>query len=226
MQKPITALLISLLASVSLGAYAQQDKWQKIIVGDSVTVEFPGVPEQKETETKLGKAQAYTLTDGRALYMAIVQSHALEEESNDSEIAEFYSGVLKGSGGQVLKKTSFSTNGFSGVEAQFITPENPQLPAVKFLRVVAVNGTAYIQQVWTSDEQNEAVAPERQRFFASFQPKVAKVDQAGEGVQTNTSAYRLGKLLGRLAFYAVVAFVGFVLLRRFLKWSDKPKSVS
>jgi hypothetical protein len=84
-----------------------------------------------------------------------------------------------------------------------------------------VNGTAYTQQFWTSAAQAQNTASARRRFFASLLPKVAPVAQVGNGLRTDSRAYRLGKLVGRLAVYGLLIWGGVVLVRRFLKWSDK-----
>jgi len=225
-KKIFVALLILLFAEAAGHVSAQSQQWQKIVIGDSITVEFPGVPKKKETESKLGAVHAYVLNDGTALYMAMVQEDAMDAAANNLEIAEFYDGALRGIGGPVLSRHSFTVNGFPGIEVQFTTPNRPQLPAIKFMRVVVVNGTAYTQQFWTSTEQSENVANARRQFFSSFQPNVEKTTQVSEMVSTDSYAYRLGKLLGKLAVDGIVVFVGFILLRRFLRWSEKPKDAS
>ena len=209
------ALLLLLSARETVFAQAQQ--WQKITLADSVTVEFPGQPAKRTQETKLGQMQAYVLNDGLAVYTTVIQKDALEPESSDSEIRELYGGALRGMKGQVVKKSSFTVRDFSGVEARLTVADQPHM--VRFMRVVAVNGTVYLQQFLTSVEQSEALAASRQRFFASLQPKVAKADQVAEGTRINTGAYRLGKLLGQLTVYGFLLFLFIKLIRRF----DKPK---
>lgn len=221
MRKVITMLSLLLLCSSAGHVGAQPQQWQKITIGDSVTVEFPGAPKKKEMESRLGPADAYVLNDGAALYMVMVQKDAMAEESGDEEIAEFYGGIIRGLGGKVISKKTFILNGFPGIEAQFSTPNKPQLPAVKFLRTVMVNGTTYALQFWTSTEQASNTADSRRRFFASLQPKAQPVAGVAKGVRANSRAYKLGKLLGSMACYGLVIWGGFVLLRRLLKWSDK-----
>jgi len=193
---------------------AQPPQWQKITVGDSVTAAFPGPPKKRELEGRLGPVAVYALNDGAALYMVMVQKGALAEESGDDEIAEFYDGIMRGLGGKILSKKPFLLNGFPGVEVQFSTPDKPQLPAVKFLRAVLVNGTAYTQQFWTSTAQESNTADGRRHFFASLQPKIRPVARVAAGTRANSQAYKLGKLLGSLAVYGAVIWGGFALLRR------------
>jgi len=219
-QVTIVLSLLLLCAPVDPVA-AQPQQWQKTTVGDSVTVEFPGTPKKKEMESKLGPTNVYVLNDGTALYMVMVQKDAMAEESGDDEIAEFYGGIMRGLGGKILSKKTFTLNVFPGIEAQFSTPDKPQLPAVKFLRTVMVHGTAYAQQFWTSTEQESNTANARRRFFSSLQPKVQPVARVAAGIGANSRAYKLGKLMGSLAVYGLVIWAGFVFLRRLLKWSDK-----
>jgi hypothetical protein len=100
MKKRLTAVLLLLLSVAASRVAAQSQQWQKTTVGDSVTVEFPGTPRQKEMESKLGPALAYVLNDGDALYLVLAQKGAMEEESSSVEVAEFYAGVMRGTGGK------------------------------------------------------------------------------------------------------------------------------
>ena len=217
--KQYLSAVLGLLISSNI-AFAQEPKWQKVRLSDSGTVEFPGSPTEKEQETKLGQAQTYLLKDSGTIYMAMVQENALEPESSNAEIKQFYTGALQGGGMQVLTKKEFTVNGFTGIEAQVTIPNRPSLPAIKFMRVIAINGTAYIQNFWTSAEQNERLTTARQHFFSSLQPRVDKISQVTDGFETNSASYRLGKLLGKLAFYGFLIFIFFKIIRRF----DKPKN--
>ena len=224
MKQLITILFFLLLSAAASSIAAQPLQWQKITVGDSVTADFPEAPKKREMEGRLGPVEVYTVNDGAALYVVMVQKGAMAEESGDDEIAEFYGGIMRGLGGKILSKKTFILNGFPGVEVQFSTPDKPQLPAVKFLRSVLVNGTAYTQQFWTSTAQESSTAEGRRHFFASLQPKVRPVARVAAGTRANSQAYKLGKLLGSLAVYGAVIWGGFVLLRRLRKGTEKAGS--
>ena len=211
---------IIILVSNGYFGFAQDIQWKKADLGNSATIEFPEQATKKETKGQ----QVYVLDNGKALYIAFAQAEAFDINPDSVELNKFYDGVIRGTlesagGGAVIKKSSFMVDGFIGMEIQFTTPNKPNLPEVKFLRSVLVNGTLYNQNFWTSAEQAQALSADRNRFFSSFKPGAKKSDSSEI---ESSSAYKSGKLMGTLAFYSALAVAAIAVVRRL----RKPKQVS
>ncbi len=146
----------------------------------------------------------------------------MQAEASAAEVQRFYTGVLQGLGNHIVRQQPVTIRGYAGLQAQYLTPGHPNLPAVKYLQVVLVNGTAYIQQVWTDAEQTGVRADNRRRFFASLHPLAPKPEQMPDYVKTTSGSYRIGKLLGTvvgiglvLGIIVLVAFLVVRLINRF-----------
>jgi len=205
----LLSLFILLLTTIE-PVFAQNYTWQRIAIGDSTTVDFPGKPKKI-----IYKGQtAYGLYEEEALYSVSIQENARDAGLTVEEKRQFYDGAMRGAAetakaSQVISKVKFEVNGFEGLETTFLSSiakvKNPVV-----IRMVLVNGTLYGQTF--SAPASSAYAVVRQRFFASFAPRLrpAVVTPA----ETHTAAYKIGQLMGSLFVYGgIIAGVIFLLKR-------------
>lgn len=212
MVQTIRLLLLFLLAVTSHQLLAQPAPWQKTPLDSVASVTFPGVVSKKDDHGR----PLYLCSDSTSIYMASIQRTKSRKEVEGEQLEAFYKGVLLGvlkttGGGEVLHESAFVVAGFSGIEAQFTTPGKPELPANKFMRVLAVNGTIYILSFWT-DADPVSTAADRDKFFSSLQLTVKK--QAAVG---HSSAYEIGRQTGRVAFFVLLLGGAVLLVRRLTK---------
>ncbi|MBD2769012.1 hypothetical protein IC235_14055 [Hymenobacter sp. BT664] len=215
----ISALQRSTLFLIFLTYYranAQGDKWHRVSIDDSATVELPGrVLKKKAKET-----EAFYHKNGQAIYIIALQRDAYNGNPIESELTKFYNAALKGTmdaagGGQITEKKIFTVDDFTGVEAQYITPNRPSLPKVKYVRLLLANGIFYSQSFWANSDQDSILTESRKRFFSSFQTGVKKTLPVDP--ETQTLAYKLGSLMGSLLAYGAIIYVLVVVIRRLFK---------
>ena len=208
-------LLVLLAALTGHIAWAQAPAWQKVSLDSLVSVEFPAAPTKQEVQGQ----QVYVANEDGTIYMVLAQKNAFKENPTPTELMDFYNGMEEGvlqeaGGGQLTNKSTFTINGFTGVEAQFTTPTRPSLPAVKFMRILLVNNTAYTQNFWTSTEKEASSQESRQRFFASLRPSVQQT-AAATGSRKDAASYKFGYVLGQLGMVALLIGGVVWVVRRF-----------
>lgn len=209
-----------LLFFIFCAVAGQAQHWKRFSIDDSTTVDFPGNVKRKKSVEKTVETQVYFCQDEKAIYITFLQHDAYGGNPIATELTKFYDGALKGTlsaagGGQIIAQKPFIVNGFNGIEAQYETPNKPDLPRVKFVRLLIANGTFYSQSFWTNSEQDPEIIERRNHFFSSFHTEVkmtAPVDP-----ETQTRAYKLGSLMGSLFFYGALVAVFVVIVRRYSK---------
>lgn len=185
---------------VATSASAQPQQWQKIEVGDSVTVEFPGAPTRKEMAAGI----IYVCKSEQISFLTVAKQGAFESDASASELQDFYNGTLTGmleagGGGKIINQQSVVLNGFPAVRAQIAMNKNSKITGLYFNQVVLVNGTCYAQSVLVPGNATPTLLAEKDRFFTSFRTIRHRTNPGDP--ETHTSAYRLGHLLGQVVFY-------------------------
>ncbi len=204
-------LLVVCLLSTAVGpVFAQDGDWQRITVGDSTTVDFPGTP-KKISHKDL---TAYGLYQEDALYSVSIGAAATEAGLTIEEKRQFYDEAMRGAAktakaSQIISKARFEINGFEGLETTFLSDiAKVRNPVV--MRMILINGTVYGQTFSASVSPAHTAA--RQHFFASFAPRHRPA--AVTPAETRTTAYKIGQLLGKLLVYGgIISGVIYLLLR-------------
>jgi hypothetical protein len=212
-----------LLCFIFSAVSAQAQNWKRISIDDSATVDFPGHVTRKKSVEKSVETLACFYQDDKAIYLIALQHDAYGGNPIASELMKFYDEVLNGTlsaagGGQIIARKSFTVNGFTGIEAQYETPNKPTLPRFKFVRLLIANGTFYSQSFWTNYDQDPEVISNRNHFFTSFRTDVKKT--APVDPETQTRAYKLGSFMGGLVFYGALIAIFVAIVRRL----SKPKA--
>lgn len=196
----LSALFFWFILSTSVTG--QTPQWQKTNLDAAATALFPAAA---SASTVKGQ-QAFSYKDEQALFFIIVQKAAFRADANNTDAVEFCKGMLEGTleaagGGKVEEQRPVTVAGFQGMEAQYTTPTRPELPAVKFERVVLVNGTAYTLNYWTTTEheRDPASATARNQFFNSFEPGVTRVPVRTGGGGPSSTVLLLSGLAGAAA---------------------------
>jgi hypothetical protein len=216
----LSTRIVLLLFLIFYSEFVQAQKWNRVSIDDSASVDFPGQVTRKKAVEESVETQAFFYKNEQAIYIVAIQQGAYGGNPIATELTKFYDEALKGTlsaagGGQVIAKKSFAVDGFDGIEAQYETPNKPDLPRVKFVRLLIANGTFYSQSFWTDTEQDPELDRSRNHFFSSFHPGVKKTTPVGP--ETQTRAYKLGSLMGSLFFYGALVAVFVALVRRLSK---------
>ncbi|MCB2410556.1 hypothetical protein [Hymenobacter lucidus] len=218
----LTFFLILLLLANQPGAHAQEQQWQKVKLNGSTTVAFPEPAEKKEVQGQ----QTYNVRSGNNTYIVTAQKDAFDSDPELADQQKFYDSVLEGAmsqlaDAQLVAKRPFEKNGFVGLEAQFNTALQTDIPQTLFMRIILVDGTLFIQNFVTSVNVDQAAVADQDRFFNSFQTSARKTAYAEPG--THGPAYAIGKLMGRLVVYGGLLALVIFLIRRFSKSKKEAK---
>lgn len=196
----LSAIIFCLFLNTSVTG--QPPQWQKTNLDAAATALFPAAA---SVSTVKGQ-QAFSYKDEQAIFFIIVQKAAFRADANNTDAVEFCNGMLEGTlegagGGKVVQQRPVTVAGFQGMEAEYTTPTRPELPAVKFERIVLVNGTAYTLNYWTTveHEHDPASATARNQFFTSFEPGVARVPIRTGGGGPSSTVLLLSGLAGAAA---------------------------
>ena len=209
-------LLTAATLIIHLSTQAQDVSWQKVQLDDSTTIEFPGLATKKE----VGGQQAFVFQNEQVIYSVVIQKNSFEGSPSDSVLTKFYRGALSGTidaagGGDILVAKAFVADGFTGLEAQYTTPNKPALPRVKTLRFLLANEVLYTANFWTDADRIPEVDSARIRFFSSLHTTRVKAPVTTD--ETQGSGYASGYLMGKLFFYGALLLGIVVVIKRFSK---------
>jgi hypothetical protein len=189
-------LLFLLTSTAALVSYAQEDTWQRVTVADSVTVEFPAAP-KKYTQNGV---TVYSVYQGSVLYSVATMKNPDGKSVTEEDRRKFYDGAIKGAIKQVNATeigdtTGFYINGFKGIRIT-LQAQTDALRGPVTLGALFVHDTAFTLFFCGADNETNLAA--RRHFFQSFQPRQRPAPPV------MSRAYRLGEMMGRLAFYGLL----------------------
>lgn len=145
---------------------------------------------------------------------------------HSDKLSEFYDGNIQGfldaAQGKLIIKKPFEMDGLKGMEIEFVTTANPNLPDLRFARFILVNNTLITVYFMTSSENRQATQTARTQFLNSLTITGDKTSLT-QGVD-HPAAYAIGSIIGKLAAWAVILGViaGVVLLIRRITTKKKP----
>lgn len=213
----ILLLFISHLVSAQTG-YKQN-------LTDFSSITFPQQPIRIDT---LGQ-KAYRYVDSLAIYLAIVKESTEDDVVFDTaELPKYYEGVVKGileaTNGKLISKKAFQIDSLNGVDLVYISTVNPDLPDLRFQRIIFINGAVITINLLTSSEHKAVAENMSSKFFNSFaiNPSATALTQGTE----NAFALKIGSLVGKVSVWVLIFVVvigvpvGIVFLVR--RFSAKP----
>lgn len=209
--------LISIILYVISNTLAAQNSYRQII-SNYGTLEFPGKPQAKDT---LGKRVYYYPGDS-AYYVALMteDDKAAEILKSESDLYEYYDGMIESmlelEKGKLIAKNKIDFKGFKGIDIEYSVNAKKNMPDLKFKRIIFLNLQVIDMEYWTLSGNKNVTEQDRMRFFNSFgflkKPPFPEQYQAPEKVHAHSSAYMLGKMVGRIVgFLIVILFIGFII---------------
>ncbi|WP_111684166.1 hypothetical protein [Winogradskyella tangerina] len=202
--------LITLLLITNL-SFSQE--WSKTELTDFVSIEFPISPEK----TNQNGSIYYSTSDDIGAYMVTIKDLG-NQKITVSGLPEFYQGVISGAlkavNGELLEKKVFQLNGIKGIEIAYLANSNPQLPNLRYKRILVVNNNFVSYEFWTFKENEQLATINKDKFFNSISISADKVIEPKEK-ETNF-AYEIGFMLGKIISYLLIIglIIGGILLIR------------
>lgn len=167
---------------------------------------FPKQPIRIDT---LGQ-NAYRYVDSLAIYLATVKESTEEDHVLDAaQLSEYYEGVIKGilaaTNGNLISKKTFQIDSLSGIDLVYISHKNPDLPDLRFQRIIFINDALISINLMTSSENKAVAENTSSKFFNSFaiNPSATALTQGME----NASAFKIGSLMGKVTAWVLIFVV-------------------
>ncbi|PIB29206.1 hypothetical protein BFP78_15520 [Gaetbulibacter sp. 5U11] len=213
--------LIALLLITNL-SFAQE--WTKTELNDYSSIEFPIAPEK----TVQNGDVYYSTSDDYGVYLVMIRNMG-NQKISESELPQFYEGFMDGAlksvNGELLKQNEFNTNGIIGNEMVYLANSNPQLPNLRYKRVILKNNNLISYEFWTFEESEQIASKNKEKFFNSISVSDAKVaEPENSEKEKENSAYESGFLIGKVVFYLFVIGLiigGILLIRKLTKKKNK-----
>ena len=190
------------------------------------SIKFPIVPERIDNFQET----IFTATDSEGVY--IVSLRKMPGSANNlskEELPEFYKGVSEGAinatNGKLINKKDININGCKGIEINYVSNSNPQLPSARFKQIIFVNEYLISCDFWAFDEQKEQTKETKEKFFNSLsiiidnETEKEISNQKGSYDKEYNIGYQIGKIIGLLVFLGVA--IGIIFLIRFLIKKNK-----
>ncbi|MBB3125304.1 hypothetical protein FHS04_002860 [Mesoflavibacter sabulilitoris] len=212
-------IVILLISNLSFS-----QEWSKTRLNNLASIEFPNTPDK----TNKNGGVYYSTSDDIGVYVVVIKNIG-KPEMTESGLPEFYEGVTSGTlaatEGDLLEKSEFQLDGIKGVEISYLANYNPQLPNLRYRRMLVVNNNLISFEFWTFEENEELASKNKDKFFNSIDVSNAKIAELKnpENEEEN-SAYESGFLIGKVVFYLFIIglIIGGILLIR--KLTNKAKT--
>jgi len=217
-------ILIAIILS-AVNAYSQHHFVQKL---DSIaTIIFPDTPKTKVADINSG----FFYSTPNVRYIALVQDFRAQKFSLTADsLDSFYSGVTDGvseasnTKGKLISKKNIVIDGFKGMEFEYESNLNPNVPNYRFQRMVLLNGKLYNYSFWTFKDSVKNNTVKKDIFFRSFHiigNKENIKQYNNEGV-----AYNLAYLFGKLVGYCIMLTLAFLLIRWIIRLFRRNRQIN
>ena len=191
-------------------------------IANLVSVTFPEKPSISDT---LGN-MVTKFIDSTGMYTVI--NREIDPQQllfKPDKLAEFYDpiikGYVKGTKGKLIEKKIFEVQGFKGIEIETVASPNPNLPDLRYARMILLNNTLITINFWTLSENKQATETARKQFFNSL---TINADQTTITQGNNPSGYSIGVIIGKILIWATLIGIVAVLILLIRKWKKKGKT--
>ena len=190
-----------LIAFLLITNISFSQEWAKTELADFASIEFPIAPVKTNTNGGID----YSASDDIGVYRVMIYDLG-NPRITESGLPEFYEGVISGAmeaaNGEMLEKKEFKLNGIIGVEITYIANSNPQLPNLRYKRMLVANNNLINYEFWTYKENEQLAITNKDKFFDSITISNKK-GIAPEKKDTN-NAYDIGLVFGKVIFYLLI----------------------
>jgi hypothetical protein len=189
---------IALLLITNL-SFSQE--WSKTELTEFASIEFPSTPEK----TNSNGITYYSASDDLGAYVVMIKDLG-NPRMTQSELPKFYEGVISGSlksvNGELLEKGEFQSNGIKGMEILYTANSDPELPDLRFKRILVADNNVISYEYWTFKENEKLASANKDKFLNSIYISDEKGIEP-EKKEAN-SAYESGVVFGQILFYLLI----------------------
>lgn len=229
----LTSKLYLLLLFIGNIAFSQS--WVTTEVTDFAIIDFPVASELTET----GAETVFSASDANAVYGVTIRKLSDQEslQITQDEIPNLYQGFASGAvnavGGEIVSMNEIIIDEISGLEIEYKTHPDYELPGQRFKRIIYVNQNIISIDFWPLAEDDALMIENRAKFFDSFSinlDEIANIEAPLNSQETVAStAYKIGYVVGLIMSFLL--FVGllvglFFLIRYLIRRSTKNPTIS
>ncbi len=218
------------LCLLFFGNFTFSQSWVKTDITDFASIQFPIASELTETEMET----VFSASDATAVYIVSIRKLTSQQSAQitKDEVPNLYQGVARGAveaaRGEIVSMNEITIDEIPGLELEYQTDANHELPGQRFKRIIYVNRNIISIDFWPLAEQSDLLIENKTKFFNSVSINADETESIGESINadnTETStAYETGFLLGQILFYVllIAVLLGlFLLVRYLIKKNDK-----
>ncbi|WP_405568925.1 hypothetical protein [Winogradskyella sp. Asnod2-B02-A] len=203
--------LIALLLITNI-CFSQE--WSETKLNDFSSIEFPFSPDKAESNGEV----YFSTSDDLGAYIVTVKDFNSDPIKT---LSEFYEGVVSGTleavNGELLEKKEFEYNNLKGLEIIFLANSNPQLPDLRYKRLLYISNHLISYEFLTFKENEQLVSTNKEKFFNSFS---AIIKDGNEPEVKRNNDYGKGLIIGKIfGFLFVIGIIigGIMLIRNLTK---------
>lgn len=199
-------ILTVVFISISFFLYGQDSYKQNL--ESFATINFPSKPDFVDT---LGQ-KAYKYSDEDAIYYILIFDSSMQKDFqlNEGRLDEFYNGyvngVIKASNGKLVSKNMFDINGVRGVEIEYNSISNPNLPDLGFQKVLFFNRTIITVNFLTLSKNKLSTQNKRNKYFDSFVVTIDK-EKIKQFTVSIDQIDKSGYIMGTIIFYFILIWL-------------------
>ena len=201
--------IITLLCITNI-CFSQE--WSKTKLNDFSSIEFPFSPDKTESNAEV----YFSSSDDLAAYLVTIHDFRVDPIISKHE---FYEGIISGGleavNGKLLEKIEFEYKNLKGFEIKYLANSNPQLPDLRYKRLLYINNHLISYEFLTFKENEQLVTINKEKFFNSFS---ATVNEVNEPEIKRNIAYERGIIIGKVIGFLFVLgiIIGLFMLIRYL----------
>jgi hypothetical protein len=212
MRKTVLLLTTFFCASLLLGQTIYKQK-----LSDLASIDFPEKPDFHDTLHQ----KIFNYNGDSATYMVIVADISFDPtfKVKPGKVNEVYEGViagtLKATKGRLINKKRIKIDVLDGVEIEYISNTNPNLPDRRFKRLVFFNDKIFNYDFWTLSSLKIQTNNSREKFFDSFTITADKTSLRQNTDTAYQTGYEIGYyIIGPLIIIGVIALIVYFIVRK------------
>ena len=181
------------------------------------TIDFPGKPDFHDTLHQ----KFFSYRGDSGVYSVTVLDISFDPtfKVKRGKVSEVYDGViagtLKATEGTLIDKKKIKLDSLDGLEIEYESTANPNVPDRRFKRVVFFNDRLYNCDFWTSSSLATQTFLSREKFFNSFTVTADKKSLRQDTDTAYQTGYEIGYyVIGPLFIIGIIALIVYFIVRK------------
>lgn len=222
-------LFAILLLLIGNSTFSQN--WITTRIVEFASIDFPVDSEQISNYGEI----IFSARDENAVYLVTVKKITdTHSDEINGQLSLFYDivtdGALKAADGKITSQEDVDIDGYRGLEIEYETPFNQNLPSRRFKRILYVKKHLFIIDFWPFSEQETISGEYKSHYFNSFSIDLNETienesDTTVSNNPTSTFGYQMGYVFGVITSLLLLVgiLIGAIFLLRYFSKKRKKK---